>query len=86
MFYTYQDFLKVWDSGKAKAKFVYTAIQNHKLQDDYELAIIAEEYYEHKNRTIVNFQKLLYKVDGRAVPDTFSANYKLSRNFFKYFE
>lgn len=85
MFYTYQDFLKVQDSDKAKAKFVYTAIQNHKLQDDYELAIIAEEYYEHKNRTIVNFQKLLYKVDGRAVPDTFSANYKLSRNFFKYF-
>lgn len=85
MFYTYQDFEKVADNDNAKVKFVYSAIQNHKMQDDYELAIIAEEYYEHRNRTIINFQKLLYEVSGKAVPDNFSANYKLSRNFFKYF-
>ena len=81
MFYTYQDFEKATNIPK----FVYSAIQNHKMQDDYELAIIANEYFEHKNRTIVQYQKLLYEVSGKAVPDNFSANYKLSRNFFEYF-
>lgn len=81
MFYTYQDFEKATDIPK----FVYSAIQNHKMQDDYELAILAEEYFQHKNRTIVQYQKLLYTVSGKAIPDNFSANYKLSSNFFENF-
>lgn len=85
MFYTYQDFEKVMDNDSAKIKFVYDAIHNHKMQDDYETAIIANEYFEHKNRTIVQYQKLLYEVSGKVVPDNFSANYKLSSNFFEYF-
>lgn len=85
MFYTYQDFEKVADNDSAKVKFVYDAIHNHKMQDDYETAILANEYFEHKNRTIVQFQKLLYEVSGKVVPDNFSANYKLSSNFFENF-
>lgn len=81
MFYTFQDFEKATNIPK----FVYSAIQNHKMQDDYETAILANEYFEHKNRTIVQYQKLLYTVSGKAIPDNFSANYKLSSNFFEYF-
>ena len=81
MFYTFQDFEKATNIPK----FVYSAIQNHKMQDDYETAILANEYFEHKNRTIIQFQKLLYTVSGKAIPDNFSANYKLSSNFFEYF-
>lgn len=73
------------DNDNAKIKFVYDAIHNHKMQDDYETAIIANEYFEHKNRTILQFQKLLYEVSGKVIPDNFSANYKLSSNFFEYF-
>ena len=81
MFYTFQDFEKATNIPK----FVYSAIQNHKMQDDYELAILANEYFEHKNRTIVQYQKLLYEVSGKVAPDNYSANYKLSSNFFERF-
>jgi hypothetical protein len=49
------------------------------------MAVIADEYFRHRNRTILEFQKLLYKVTGEAVPDNYSANYKLSSNFFFQF-
>lgn len=51
----------------------------------YLIAADAEEYDRQRNVTIMQYQKLLYTVSGKAVPDNFTANYKLCSNFFNRF-
>lgn len=87
MQYTYQDYLEIKEKNSETdlIQFVANAIDSHKRSDEYEMAVIADEYFRHRNRTILEFQKLLYKVTGEAVPDNYSANYKLSSNFFFQF-
>lgn len=82
---TYQDYLEVEQTDKAKAEFVWDCIQQHKSSDFYRMAEVAEDYASHKNRTIRTYQKFLYEASGERVPDTYSANYKLSSNFFGRF-
>ena len=82
---TYQDYLKISDSDDERMKFVLTVIEDHKHSQFYEIAKTANEYAKHLNTTIVEFQKLLYTVSGKAIPDNFSANYKLSSGFFPRF-
>ena len=87
MQYTYQDYLEVKDTGSEAQliQFVMNAINSHKRSDEYENAVLADEYFRHRNRTIVEFQKVLYKVTGEVVPDNYSANYKLSSNYLFQF-
>lgn len=82
---TYQDLLEIGESEQARIEFIQSAINNHKDSSLYKDAILAKEYMAHKNRTIVRFQKLLYTVSGKAIPDNYSANYKMASNFFKRF-
>lgn len=82
---TYQDYLEIEQTDKAKADFVWDCIQQHKSSDFYRMAEVAEDYASHKNRTIRTYQKFLYEASGERVPDTYSANYKLSSNFFGRF-
>ena len=79
---TYQDLMKVGQSEDKRMQFVKAAIVAHKSSGLYQTASIAHQYDMQMNTTICNFQKLLYKVSGEAVPDNFSANYKLCSNFF----
>lgn len=58
------------------------AINAHKGSEMYKIAVDAEEYDRRRNVTIMKYRKLLYKLNGQAVPDNFSANYKLTSNFF----
>lgn len=51
----------------------------------YQIAVDAEEYDRQRNVTIMKYQKLLYTMSGQAVPDNFTANYKLTSNFFNRF-
>lgn len=83
--YTYQDLLDAGDDEKERMSFVLSAIHNHKMSDDYEMAIIAEEYNKHKNVTIKEYQKILYTVTGKAIPDNFSANFKMACRHFHRF-
>lgn len=87
MQYTYQDYLEVKEKNSETdlIQFVANAINSHKRSDDYENAVLADEYFRHRNRTIVEFQKVLYKVTGEVVPDNYSANYKLSSNYLFQF-
>ena len=87
MEYTYQDYLEVLEtkSETQLIQFVLNAIYEHKRSEKYEMAVIADEYFRHLDRTIIDYQKLLYTVTGKAVPDNYSANYKLSSNFFFIF-
>lgn len=83
---TYQDFLEVAEkSDRDRMEFVLTAINDHKNSDLYQQAKIAREYDEHRNVTIITVQKLLYTLSGKAIPDNYSANYKLRSAFFPIF-
>lgn len=87
MQYTYQDYLEVKERNNENdlIQFVMNVINSHKRSEEYEQAVIADEYFRHRNRTIVEFQKVLYKVTGEVVPDNYSANYKLSSNYLFQF-
>ena len=83
---TYQDFLEVAEkSDRDRIEFVLSAINDHKNSDLYQQAKIAREYDEHRNVTIITVQKLLYTLSGKAIPDNYSANYKLRSAFFPIF-
>lgn len=81
---TYQDFLQVTDE-KQKMQFIQQLIQEHKTSELYQNAVIATEYNKKHNLTIEKYQKVLYKVTGEAVPDSYSANWKTKSNYFHRF-
>ena len=81
---TYQD-LQTAIADNTLKEFVKSTINRHKSSEEYQTALIADEYNRRLNRTIIQLQKLLYKVTGEAVPDNYSANYKLRSNFFNRF-
>lgn len=83
---TFQDLQKATQkSQKETIDFVQTAINNHKSSALYSTALVADEYNRHLNRTIIQFQKLLYEASGQPVVDLKAANYKLRSNFFNRF-
>ena len=83
--YTYQDFLRVPDTDEARIDFVKRCINQHKSTELYRTAVIADEYDRHQNRTIKEYQKVLRDVTGKAVPDVWTANYKMPSKFFNRF-
>lgn len=82
---TYQDYLKVGEDDTKKAEFVHNAIFSHKASDAFKMAEIAEEYAKRQNRTIIEYEKLLYTVEGKAVPDMWGSNFKMPSGFFQRF-
>lgn len=82
---TFQDLERVKDDDRNKMDFVRKVIQDFTSGELYQQAELADEYDRRQNRTIRNYQKLLYTVSGRAVPDNWSANYKIGSNFFNRF-
>lgn len=82
---TYQDLLKVPQSGQMRMDFIRKAINQHKQSEIYKTAVIADKYDRQQNVTIMEYRKLLYTVTGEAVPDNYSANYKTASGFFNRF-
>lgn len=82
---TYQDLAAIAENEGKRKKFVFDAIEEHKETAAYKTASVAEKYYAKKNVTIMAFQKMLYNMHGQAVPDMWSANYKLRTHFFRRF-
>lgn len=82
---TYQDLLKLGDDEIARRDFVFASINRHKSTMVYRNAVMADEYDRKRNTTILQYQKLLYTMSGRVVPDNYSANYKICSNFFNRF-
>ena len=83
--YTYQDLEKIGQDESARFEFVRKAVEDHKGTAQYRMAVTAERYYAKHNETIEKYQKFLYTITGQAVPDTFSANYKIKTLFFRRF-
>ncbi len=82
---TYQDLLRVGETDNDRIDFVCRAIREHKSSDLYITAVIANDYDKHKNRTILEFRKFVKNILGEAVPDEWTANYKLPSRFFNRF-
>lgn len=83
--HSYQDLLRVGENELDRMNFIQEVINAHKTSKLYNDAVIAESYFKKQNKTIMEFQKLLYTVTGEAIPDNYSANYKLRSQFFKKF-
>lgn len=82
---TYQDLVALGDNEAKRMDFIKTAITEHKNSSEYRKAVIADTYARGKNETIIRYQKYLYTVTGRAVPDNFSSNHKIRSKFFSRF-
>lgn len=82
---TYQDLTSVGEVEQKRMDFVLDAICEHKQSEAYRTAKDAELYSRGRNATIMNYQKLLYTLTGKAVPDNYSANHKCASGFFKRF-
>lgn len=83
--YTYQDLLAVGQSEEKRMEFTKGCIHTHKTTNQYKTAQIASDYDKLQNRTITQYRKLLYTMSGKAVPDNYSANFKLPSKFFNRF-
>lgn len=81
---TYQDLIEAARGGKLP-EFIIAAINDHKAGEDYRTAVDAEEYSKQRNVTITRYRKLLYDLQGNAVPDNWTANHKCASNFFNRF-
>lgn len=84
---TYQDFLEATKDGteQSRINFIQTAINEYKSSEEYTNALVAYEYFKKNNVTIRTYEKFLYTMEGKAVPDMFSPNYKIASGFFRRF-
>lgn len=82
---TYQDLSRIRDNETERMAFIKRAVRHHQESVIYKNAYIAQEYDAHRNITINKYRKFLYNLSGKAVPDNYSANYKLGSNFFHIF-
>lgn len=85
---TYNDFeemLALGDTDDRRLEFVKQAISDHKNSVAYADALVAEQYAKRQNVTIREYIKLLYTLEGKAVKDYFSPNYKIISGFFQRF-
>lgn len=78
---TYQDY----EAAKDKTAFLKGAITTHRLSGEFQIAATADTYDRKENETIVNYKKFLYNLQGQAVPDNWSANFKVVSGFFALF-
>lgn len=76
--YTFQDFEKAED----KPAFIAAAIQSYKLSEEYQMALLADEYDAQKNTTILKAAKTIYNAAGIEREDFTASNNKIASNFF----
>lgn len=84
---TYQDLLAVNEKkgDTERIDFARRVIEEHKQSELYKIAQIGDEYDRKENRAITDFVRLIYRVDGAAVPDNIGSNYRLASGFFDRF-
>lgn len=81
---TYQDWSLVADKDeKERMAFIYSAINEFKSTDEYDIAVDAEEYYKGLNPTIMRYEKFIFNALGQAVKDDISPNHKIVSKIFK---
>lgn len=82
---TFQDLLALGDNEKARMDFVLAAMSEHKSSAKTKTAQRAADYFAGLNTTITNYNKFVYNLYGKAVPDIWSPNHKISCHYYRYF-
>jgi hypothetical protein len=82
---TYQDLLAKLEKPDELADFLLQSIRDYEASEMYKWAVEGDAYARQKNTTILRYQKMLYTMAGKAVPDNFAANHKCASNFFSRF-
>lgn len=82
---TYQDLIDAGQSEKARMDFICAAINEHKSSAKVRLAERAADYFAGLNTTIMAYNKFVYNLYGKAVPDIWSPNHKISCHYYRYF-
>lgn len=82
--YTYQDLALLGGDEKKRITFISSAINAHKSSQAYKTAAAAEKYYQGENPTIMQYEKLVYDLMGRAHRDLYTANHKIASRFFGF--
>lgn len=83
--YTYQDLLALGDNEKSRMEFIQAAMSEHKSSAKVKTAQRAADYFAGLNTTIMNYNKFVYNLYGKAVPDIWSPNHKISCHYYRYF-
>ena len=60
-------------------------MNEHKSSAKVRTAQIAADYFSGMNTTIMNYNKFVYNLYGKAVPDIWSPNHKISCHYYRYF-
>ena len=63
--------------------FIRRALSDHANDPMVQTAIIADEYNHQRNRTVMNYAKWLYDMNGAKVQDTVSSTNRIASNFFR---
>lgn len=80
MTYQYFQFIAERDGiGKA----IEAAISAEQGSECYRAAQVAEDYFNKRNRTIMEFRKMLNTVSGGKIEDIYSANYKVRTLWYR---
>lgn len=79
MGYTYQDFLAY---KERVSDFVSDAIKQHKLSDEYKIALSADNYDRQMNETINSYVQTIFTLTGQPVEDFTASNNKIACNLF----
>lgn len=81
---TYEDLTALGQDEKERINFVLKAIKEHSQSNEYRIAKNAEKYYNGENQTIMQYEKILYDMAGRAHVDMWTANHKIASAFFTF--
>ena len=78
---TFQDFIE--EKDRDINGFIRKALNDHDADPMVRTAVIADEYNHQQNRTVMNYAKWLYNMNGTKVQDTVSATNRIASNFFR---
>jgi SPP1 family phage portal protein len=80
---TYQDLQAIGEDEQRRMEFVEDVVREHRSSGLFHTALDAQKYYNGENPTIMNYEKILYDMQGKAHTDMFSANHKITSSFFR---
>lgn len=78
---TFQEFLE--EKDRDINSFIRRALSDHANDPMVQTAIIADEYNHQRNRTVMNYAKWLYDMNGTKVQDTVSSTNRIACNYFR---
>lgn len=80
---TFQDFQEEASAGEeARRAAVLRAVGAHRVSEDYQVALVADEYDHRRNVTVNEYVRKMFTLTGTPVEDYTASNNKIASNFF----